>query len=101
MKVFVLAIVGLFLGALAGAAVGVGLGMLWTTAFNTSGFEGYSSMLVFFWVHAHGGDRGRNRRRRPLGQAGRRFERRKVNPEIHRRLANHTVRLNSRFAGEV
>ena len=41
MKV-VLALVGLFLGAIAGGA-----GFLWTTVFHTSDFEGYSGMLVF------------------------------------------------------
>ena len=46
MKV-VLAFVGLFLGAIAGGAIGVGLGFLWTTLFHTSDFEGYSGMLVF------------------------------------------------------
>ncbi len=46
MKV-VLALVGLFLGAIAGAVVGVGAGFLWTTLFHTSDFEGYSGMLVF------------------------------------------------------
>jgi hypothetical protein len=47
MKV-VLALVGLFLGALAGGVIGVGAGFLWTTLFHTSDFEGYSGMLVFF-----------------------------------------------------
>jgi len=47
MKV-VLALVGLFLGAIAGGVVGVGAGFLWTTVFHTSDFEGYSGMLVFF-----------------------------------------------------
>ena len=46
MKV-VLAFVGLFLGAIAGGAIGVGAGFLWTTVFHTSDFEGYSGMLVF------------------------------------------------------
>jgi hypothetical protein len=43
-----LAFVGLFLGAIAGGAIGVGAGFLWTTVFHTSDFEGYSGMLVFF-----------------------------------------------------
>ena len=43
----VLALVGLFLGAIAGGAIGVGAGFLWTTVFHTSDFEGYSGMLVF------------------------------------------------------
>jgi hypothetical protein len=47
MKV-VLALVGLFLGALAGGVIGIGAGFLWTTVFHTSDFEGYSGMLVFF-----------------------------------------------------
>jgi hypothetical protein len=47
MKV-VLALVGLFLGAIVGGAIGVGAGFLWTTMFHTSDFEGYSGMLVFF-----------------------------------------------------
>jgi hypothetical protein len=47
MKVM-LALIGLFLGALAGGAIGVGAGFLWTTVFHTSDFEGYSGMLVFF-----------------------------------------------------
>lgn len=42
MKV-VLALVGLLLGAIAGGA-----GLLWTTVFHTSDFEGYSGTLVFF-----------------------------------------------------
>jgi len=47
MKV-VLALVGLFFGALAGGAIGVGAGFLWTSVFHTSDFEGYSGMLVFY-----------------------------------------------------
>jgi len=43
-----LALIGLFLGALAGGVIGVGAGFLWTTVFHTSDFEGYSGMLVFF-----------------------------------------------------
>ncbi len=48
MKIFMLAFVGLFLGAIAGGVIGVGAGFLWTTVFHTSDFEGYSGMLVFF-----------------------------------------------------
>jgi hypothetical protein len=44
----VLALVGLFLGAIAGGVIGVGAGFLWTTVFHTSDFEGYAGMLVFF-----------------------------------------------------
>ena len=47
MKVM-LALVGLFLGAIAGGVIGVGAGFLWTMVFHTSDFEGYSGMLVFF-----------------------------------------------------
>jgi hypothetical protein len=43
-----LALVGLFLGAIAGGVIGIGAGFLWTTVFHTSDFEGYSGMLVFF-----------------------------------------------------
>jgi hypothetical protein len=46
MKV-VLGLVGLFLGAIGGGVIGVGAGLLWTTVFHTSDFEGYSGMLVF------------------------------------------------------
>ena len=46
MKV-VLGLVGLFLGAIAGGVIGVGAGLLWTTVFHTSDFEGYSGVLVF------------------------------------------------------
>jgi hypothetical protein len=46
MKV-VLAVVGLFLGAIGGGVIGVGAGFLWTKLFHTSDFEGYSGMLVF------------------------------------------------------
>ena len=47
MKVM-LALIGLLLGAIAGGAIGIGAGFLWTTVFHTSDFEGYSGMLVFF-----------------------------------------------------
>ncbi len=46
MKV-VLALIGLFLGAVVGAALGVGAGLLWTEVFHTSSLEGYSGYLVF------------------------------------------------------
>ena len=42
-----LAFVGLVLGAIFGAGLGIGAGLLWTTIFHTSDFEGYSGMLVF------------------------------------------------------
>lgn len=48
MKIALLAVVGLFLGAIAGGVAGVGLGFIWTSVFHTSSFEGYSGMLVFY-----------------------------------------------------
>ncbi|MBR0830899.1 hypothetical protein JQ596_35880 [Bradyrhizobium manausense] len=48
MKVALLAVLGLFLGTLAGAALGVGFGLAWVEIFKTTNFEGYSGMLVFF-----------------------------------------------------
>ena len=39
---------GLVLGALGGAALGVGAGLAWVEIFRTTSFEGYSGMLVFF-----------------------------------------------------
>jgi hypothetical protein len=47
MKVVMLALVGLFLGAIVGGVIGVGLGLIWTAVFHTTSFEGYSGMLVF------------------------------------------------------
>jgi hypothetical protein len=48
MKIALLALLGLVLGTLGGAALGIGAGLAWTEIFKTSSFEGYSSMLVFF-----------------------------------------------------
>lgn len=48
MKVALLALLGLILGALGGAALGIGAGLLWVQLFKTKAFEGYSGMLVFF-----------------------------------------------------
>jgi hypothetical protein len=48
MKVALLALLGLMLGALGGAALGIGAGLLWVEFFKTTAFEGYSGMLVFF-----------------------------------------------------
>ena len=48
MKVVLLALLGLILGALGGAALGIGAGLAWVEIFKTSNFEGYSGMLVFF-----------------------------------------------------
>ncbi len=47
MKIMFLGLVGLFFGALAGGVLGAGLGLVWTSVFHTSSFEGYSGMLVF------------------------------------------------------
>jgi len=48
MRIALLALLGLVLGTLGGAALGVGLGIAWVEIFNTTSFEGYSGMLVFF-----------------------------------------------------
>jgi hypothetical protein len=48
MKIALLVLLGLMLGTLGGAALGVGAGLAWTEIFQTTSFEGYSGMLVFF-----------------------------------------------------
>jgi hypothetical protein len=48
MKIVFVGLVGLFLGAIMGGIVGVGLGLIWTSVFHTTSFEGYSGMLVFY-----------------------------------------------------
>jgi hypothetical protein len=48
MKVALLTILGLLLGALSGAALGIGAGLAWVEIFKTANFEGYSGMLVSF-----------------------------------------------------
>jgi hypothetical protein len=48
MKIALFALLGLVLGAIGGAVLGIGAGLAWTEIFKTTGFEGYSSMLVFF-----------------------------------------------------
>ena len=48
MKIALLALLGLVLGALGGAALGIGAGLAWVEIFKTTDFEGYSGMLVFF-----------------------------------------------------
>ena len=48
MGAFVGGCVGFVLGALVGGAVGVGVGLAWTDLVETSCFEGYCGMLVFF-----------------------------------------------------
>jgi len=46
MKIALLVLLGLVLGALGGAAVGIGVGLAWVEIFKTSNFEGYSGLLV-------------------------------------------------------
>jgi hypothetical protein len=48
MKMACLAVLGLILGALGGAALGIGAGLAWVEIFKTTDFEGASGMLVFF-----------------------------------------------------
>jgi hypothetical protein len=48
MKIALLILLGLVLGVLGGAALGVGAGLAWIEIFKTSSFEGYSGMLAFF-----------------------------------------------------
>jgi hypothetical protein len=48
MKIALLALLGLALGTLGGAALGIGAGLVWVEIFKTTSFEGYSGMLVFF-----------------------------------------------------
>ena len=48
MKVVLFGLLGLILGALGGAALGIGAGLAWVEIFKTRNFEGYSGMLVFF-----------------------------------------------------
>jgi hypothetical protein len=48
MKIALLVLLGLVLGGLGGAALGISAGLIWIEIFNTSGLEGYSGMLVFF-----------------------------------------------------
>jgi hypothetical protein len=48
MKIALFALLGLLLGAVGGAALGIGAGLAWIEIFKTTSFEGYSGMLVFF-----------------------------------------------------
>ena len=48
MKIALLVLLGLMLGALGGAALGIGAGLAWVEIFRTTSFEGYSGVLVFF-----------------------------------------------------
>ena len=47
MKIVLLALLGLALGALGGAVLGIGAGLAWVGMFKTTSFEGYSATLVF------------------------------------------------------
>ena len=48
MKIALLALLGLVLGVLGGAALGIGAGLAWIKIFKTASLEGDSGMLVFF-----------------------------------------------------
>jgi hypothetical protein len=48
MKIGLLVLLGLIVGALGGAALGIGAGLAWVQIFRTTGFEGYNGILVFF-----------------------------------------------------
>ena len=48
MKIALFAVLGLILGTTGGAALGIGAGLAWVGIFQTTDFEGYSGMLVFF-----------------------------------------------------
>jgi hypothetical protein len=48
MKIALLVLLGLVLGALGGAALGIAAGLAWVELFKTTGLEGYSGSLVFF-----------------------------------------------------
>jgi hypothetical protein len=48
MKIALLVLLGLVLGAIGGAVLGIGAGLAWVEIFKTTSFEGYSGMLVFF-----------------------------------------------------
>jgi hypothetical protein len=48
MKIALLVLLGLIVGALGGAALGIGAGLAWVQIFRTTGFEDYNGVLVFF-----------------------------------------------------
>ena len=43
-----LVLLGLVLGAIGGAVLGIGAGLAWVEIFKTTSFDGYSGMLVFY-----------------------------------------------------
>jgi hypothetical protein len=47
MRIALLALLGMVLGTLGGAALGIGAGIAWVEIFSTTNFEGYGGMLVF------------------------------------------------------
>jgi hypothetical protein len=47
MKIMLLAFLGLLLGALGGAVLGIAAGLAWLELFKTMSFEGSNAMLVF------------------------------------------------------
>lgn len=55
MRIAVFAVLGAIAGAIVGAALGVLTGIAWINIFQTSNFEGYSAMLVFFTFAPAGG----------------------------------------------
>jgi hypothetical protein len=48
MKIALLVLLGLIVGALGGAALGIGAALAWVQIFRNTGFEGYNGILVFF-----------------------------------------------------
>ncbi len=48
MKIALLILLGLVLGLLGGAALGIVAGIAWVELLRIANFEGYSAMLVFF-----------------------------------------------------
>ena len=55
MKIVLLALLGLVLGAIGGAVLGIGAGLAWVEIFKTTNFEGTSGMLVFLGFMPAGG----------------------------------------------
>jgi hypothetical protein len=48
MRIALLVLLGLVLGAFGGGALGLGAGIAWVEWFKSTGFEGYSGMRVVF-----------------------------------------------------